>query len=1266
MAKGKKMRLILTLIILLVSLYSAWSTEISGLPDSKDELSDNYDINCKLSVTSLPKASFSMTVETGYTLRISADTADFLRMGTVIGKSPITFKFGDNFITIKRRPGTMALLINHRIAFFAPMPDKTQGTISIGSEPSGFTVLNARYSNIDSPFFGDDFMRPDILNRTTTSGAWIEDDLWKVGYYKKDNPGSSPTDPKTNLSMANPWMLSLYPVVDTTTNGFWFVYRGVGPSWAIVREDKAYPTWDNYYIETAVRPEFDSMVGVIAGYQDNKNYLLFRWKQRSYDNVSTMGKCEIVAVNDGTEKVLASGTRGFDPNQWYKIRINFGWKKVQALIDNQIVLEAINTAPAEGGVGLYANGAEKPRRIQIDNVTADMYKIKDETTGKVVNDAADAMRQSSVVFFDDVKVGEWVDVPDALTDSPYKIDTTGNWTIKNGTAKLTGIGKLLTGPEKSSDFEQSILARIQSGQNASMTVLFNISNPDAMTGYAWTLSAKGQKLSILEKGINTGEVANSSSGITPNDWQSLKVDVNGAYIALYTNGKKTIEYYNKKYTSGRCGIMSVSTGVEVKSMSISKLVPQQYNTVEIHPGFEKDKWLATWSSPEADWYPVDIPKVLNTPQGFDHLRAGAAAPLPTDLPGIYWYKGALYHDFKIKIPVAPATVDGQSIYLSPGMDLKSGYSIDLIKGEGGATAVLTRKGEKVSDGKFTYGDLSQLVLYRQGSYFILLAQKLDKEDTSKDPDVNEEEVVFAWKDTNPINAEKFGFKVTIKELPAAVIAVQSDRIMDTFENAPSGWVTESGVWLVMARYSCQPKWNWFGGFGKGTPTVWTKNRLDGNQNFEAYMGVKMQYDNAPEEYKSRYRDLNVTICADGSHLNSGYSVIRNGKPLGTPVTMLVRKGVIVKTTTAPEHLLPVQNTGHRQWFATRIEKRNIETAENGKKSVKAEINVYIDNRLAMTYVDDDPITGGYAAVWTLDNGLMLGRSNYSAEKITVGNPRAASPLAIMDNIKSLPVPAITVNTVPVQISTFEQDNNGWKERPGISARILREKSININNVYLKLINSFPSGDFSVNAPITGINLINTPVLSFDYCFDPGTSVNLYARRGTTWYEIILCGKPGQDKNIFTAGVSRVQADGAWHHTHFDIKSLLNDAITKQTGVKPTDITIDELAFADWGASPEIRPYGFGYNPGGKIMRLDNFCFLPIIDKSAAISWTLPTGISKVYTSVDDYILSPGTTLTTGVLNVPGRKNQSFIHIIGMNEKNEPQGLITLPAPVTPS
>ena len=237
--------------------------------------------------------------------------------------------------------------------------------------------------------------------------------------------------------------------------------------------------------------------------------------------------------------------------------------------------------------------------------------------------------------------------------------------------------------------------------------------------------------------------------------------------------------------------------------------------------------------------------------------------------------------------------------------------------------------------------------------------------------MEKESLVFVYRDPSPLKADMIGFTVTVPTLPAAKLVVDSGRYEDTFEQAPTGWISESGVWAVMQRYSCQPQWNWFGGYGAYTPTLWNKYRLDGDQVVEAFMGIKMQFDNQPEEYARRYRDTNMTICADGQHLNSGYSVVRAGQVNGKVVTMLLRKGVVVQSITsattiqpnAQYFLLPPQGTGHRRWFATRMEKRG------------DTVQVYIDNRLAMTYKDPDPIPGGYTAVWTLNNGVMLGRAN---------------------------------------------------------------------------------------------------------------------------------------------------------------------------------------------------------------------------------------------------------------------------------------------------
>ena len=80
--------------------------------------------------------------------------------------------------------------------------------------------------------------------------------------------------------------------------------------------------------------------------------------------------------------------------------------------------------------------------------------------------------------------------------------------------------------------------------------------------------------------------------------------------------------------------------------------------------------------------------------------------------------------------------------------------------------------------------------------------------------------------------------------------------------------------------------------------------------------------------------------------------------------------MVVWSSTDPRDLLPPGTEGHRQWFATRLEQEG--TA----------LRVYLDNRLATVYHDPHPLPGGYVAVWTRDNGLMLGRVNLSAARMT--------------------------------------------------------------------------------------------------------------------------------------------------------------------------------------------------------------------------------------------------------------------------------------------
>ena len=1275
------LRRMLLFLVCALAIPALADVEIIGLPDTPVE---RYDLSWTMTLKDAPSGMFVLGVEVdsaggqGYHLRWEKGTLSWQQIDGQPAFSPVKVSLklapgSSARFTIKRRPDTVAILKDHRLLFIAPSPSRGKGTCKFLHVPPECTIENARCQEMGKPVFGDDFMRnegqrklPDPSNPST---VWVEDDTWRVAYYRKDNPGDDPKDPTSGQPMTVPWQLSLFPTPDFTSNGFWYLYRGVGPSWVVANPTMVYPSWDQYFVEAAVKPEYDSEVGVIAAYQDNQNYLLFRWTQREFAE-SKAPLAELIAVVNGEKKVLANCRRGFEPGQWYTMRINLGWQTAQVLVDGELLMTAVNPSAVEGRVGLYASGAENPRRPKLDEVTAVMYATRDETTGKMINEAAADMRTFSIILFDDVRVGEWLTFRSTAADSPYVRETTGKWKQYGDVSVTASSGGFLTGSSALTRYTAATRVRLPNAK-AAATMTFNMNaNGD---GYAWVITPTDQKLYTMEHNTRTREVDSAKLGVEPGEWVDLRVEADGPYVRLFFNNKCVLECYDVKRIGGRCGLQGQTKEVAFQPLTVTQLEPPRKKQ-DIHDQFEADRWLSAWSSPESDWYPTVLPARLVTPAGVPFDMVGYAAPLPTDVPGLYWHKSGHFHDLRIVIPISAETVKGQTLHLSTNYDGAGGYRLQFAAGENGQyLARLARGTETVGEYPFTLGVKSRLIFQRRGAYLVLTVQDLDPEDTNAEPEVLAERPIFAYRDRAPLKAEMIGFTVTDPKLGAAKLQVQSDRLEDPFEYAPTSWIAESGVWAVMARYSCQPKWNWFGGFGPYTPTIWCKCRLDGDQVVEAYTGIKMQFadpdhpDLHPEEYAQRYRDVNMTICADGSHLNTGYTVIRAGRMGNRAVTLLLRKGVIVQQIPAdplkpkPEEqkfLMPPQGQGHRRWFATRMEKRG------------DTIKVFIDNLLAMTYKDPDPIPGGYAGIWTYNNGIMVGRANISAEKMTIGSPRAAAPLAVQENLDPLPAPQVTLNKTPVKIATFENGLDDCKERPGLTARIVRERVDDPSlgtNTYLKVVNMYPAGDFSTTLVATPRDLRATPYLHLDYCFDLGVKVNLYLRRQNIWYEFLLTGKEAQEE-IRTAGRLKAVADGQWHHLEANLGTLLADAIAAQTSEDPktVDLTIQEMIVADWSASADVRYYGFGNNFGGMAIRFDNIAFVPAMTAPVALSWQIPgSAVPGWRTALDGTPMGMATTDTNSTsADLTLKEGRYFYHLQAKDANGKWTPVLNIPLVVT--
>lgn len=657
----------------------------------------------------------------------------------------------------------------------------------------------------------------------------------------------------------------------------------------------------------------------------------------------------------------------------------------------------------------------------------------------------------------------------------------------------------------------------------------------------WLRTGKTDEAHRLASGIVqlvriTGEeeqVLGSERGwLDPTQWYRFCLVMIGERVFALMDGRRLFDARLPDLAPGKIGLWAKDAeGVlfdDVRAEGISRLGPElerdpsgclakilKPRPLVIGDRFANDKYMQQWATPKGEW------TSQTRDQGQEH-----------------WHIGYFGSRTELSWEVAlPSTARAKPIRLcmaADGDDLETGYLIQL-----GDRLTLSRQGTAL--GQAGLPDAIESITWQRSG--------------PRHRVVVNQSVVLEASDPDPLPGGRVGL-----HLPAAggiildpgQLTVRSPHVYDyTFSTAPVDWRVASGSWDITSRWICTPKWSWFGGVSHEAAMVWSKRQFRGDQVIDLHSAVMMDY-GVGSGYR-RFGDMNLSFCADGSNLGSGYTLMYGG--FNNARTCLWRRDKVVAERA--DRPYPTRKGGaHKNWYNLRAEK------------LGGRVRFYLNQELILEYEDPEPLEGGHVALWTWDGGMMIPRVRIFAEKSRgPGNPLVelapGSESAGNDEFSALRVP----------------DRNG-------------------KTPTLTFVNPRSGGDFSSGLPPESFDGLRKGRLSFGYRIPPEVRLHLYLKAaGQDFYvalnapedppehvireSILVSGRPinrsavtGQERRPVCLARLPVTADDRWRSAEIDLSQPLQQFFPRARGV-----LVEDMRFANW-CNTDYLMCGFGGNPQG--------------------------------------------------------------------------------------
>jgi hypothetical protein len=435
------------------------------------------------------------------------------------------------------------------------------------------------------------------------------------------------------------------------------------------------------------------------------------------------------------------------------------------------------------------------------------------------------------------------------------------------------------------------------------------------------------------------ELARDAGGYLPGQWYRLTVSTSLDGLTVGVDGRERIAVKNITPWRGGVGLYcegaadTVFDDVTVYGHAVNTDLLLESRQSRVGAQFTDDpNGMKEWAVTIDDW-------IAN----------------PT-LPGHCWYRWGVYGENQwMALTLRPVGQTAGELTLAlngTDQDPDAGYRAVLrtTAASHKLTCVLYRGTTELAKGtgEALAPDTSCLVRFKRlGSKLQLM--------------IDGEDIVTAT-DEKPLSGARASYRATGSLSGVREAQVLSRNELDyNFTDAPTDWL-EEGTWVSTIRWSCSPSWSFLGGWSRGDAALWHKQCFRGDQELQAFVGLKMEYPREQDFYENRYRDFAITICGDGRDPRVGYAGIY-GAPdeAGVPNqrTVLLRNGVVVASNTMAA---AGKSANHRNWFDLQLRKHG------------SVVEFWVEGQRQFTFTDPDPLEEGIPAIWTTNNGISLARA----------------------------------------------------------------------------------------------------------------------------------------------------------------------------------------------------------------------------------------------------------------------------------------------------